>query len=95
MMLATRALVRQGRSQQAVVQKRGMAGAFPARMAAKKNKFFEEWNGKREITNLDFKMDAGGARMMFLYVMVVPFGIYSWSKAEFKGRGDRRYAETV
>ena len=29
-----------------------MAGAYPASMACKKNKFIEEWNGQREITHL-------------------------------------------
>lgn len=38
-----------------------MAGAFPASMTVKKNKYMEEWNGKREITEKTFGVDFGGA----------------------------------
>jgi hypothetical protein len=36
------------------IYRRGMAGAYPADMACKKNKFIEEWNGQREITEKRF-----------------------------------------
>lgn len=72
-----------------------MAGAFPARMAVKKNKFIEEWNGKREITNLDFELDAAGLSTFFVFVVFIPYGMYTWSRAELLGRGDRRYQKLV
>jgi hypothetical protein len=75
-------------------QSRTMA-AFPARMAVKKNIFIEEWNGKREITNLDFVVDFKAAPMVIFYCMILPYGVYTWSRSEFKSRGDRHYKDTV
>ena len=71
-----------------------MAG-FPARYAVKKNKFVEEWNGKREITEKSFQLDFNKVPTLVMYLMIVPFGIYSWSRAELKSRGDRRYKDMI
>lgn len=70
-----------------------MAGAYPAEMAVKKNKFIEEWNGQREITNLTFEMSVGDVGTLLTYVVLVPLGIYVWSRSELQNRGDRRYKE--
>jgi hypothetical protein len=72
-----------------------MAGGFPADMAAKKNKFIEEWNGKREITERSFVVDFAGAPVLVFFLMVVPYGIYTWTRSEFHSKGDRRYQNIV
>jgi len=72
-----------------------MAGGFPANMAVQKNKFVEEWNGKREITERTFEVTFETAPILVFYLMVVPYGIYTWSRSEFLSRGDRRYKELV
>jgi len=72
-----------------------MAGGYPANMAVKKNKFVEEWNGKREITEKTFSVELDNAPILIFYLMVVPYGIYAWSRGEFISRGDRRYKEMV
>jgi hypothetical protein len=71
--------------------RRFMAGGFPPDMAVKKNKFIEEWNGKREITERSFVMDRAGAPILVFFLMVVPYGIYTWTRSEFINKGDRRY----
>lgn len=72
-----------------------MAGGFPADMAVKKNKFMEEWNGQREITDLTFKVGFEDAHILVMYLILVPFGIYTWSRSEFKNGTDRRYHDVV
>ena len=64
-------------------------------MAVKKNKYLEEWNGKREITEKTFGVDFDGAPVLVFYLMVIPYGIYTWSRSEFLSNGDRRYKELV
>lgn len=69
-----------------------MAG-FPARYAVKKNKFVEEWNGKREITEKTFGIEFGTMPTLVFYLMLVPYGIYTLSRSEMINRGDRRYQD--
>jgi hypothetical protein len=68
-----------------------MAGGYPADMAVKKNKFIEEWNGKREITERSFVLDSAGAPILVIFLMVIPYGIYTLARSEFLKKGDRRY----
>jgi hypothetical protein len=72
-----------------------MAGAFPADMAVKKNIFIEEWNGKREITNYTFSVGPKEVPTLVLYVMLIPFGIFTWCRAELKNSPDPRYKDLV
>jgi hypothetical protein len=72
-----------------------MAGGFPASMAVKKNKHIEEWNGQREITEKTFAVGFAEAPILVLYLILVPYGIYTWSRSEFKSRGDRRHDNLV
>jgi hypothetical protein len=69
-----------------------MAG-FPARYGVKKNKFVEEWNGKREITEKTFAVEFSSVPTLVLYLMLFPFGVYTLSRSELKSRGDRRYKD--
>lgn len=72
-----------------------MAGGFNPNMKVKKNKFMEEWNGKREITERSFSVDFDSAPTLIFYVFVIPYGVYTWSRSEFLSKGDRRYKELV
>jgi hypothetical protein len=72
-----------------------MAGGFKPDMAVKKNYVVEEWNGKREITERSFKITTDTIPTLVVYCMLVPYGIYTWSRSEFLSRGDRRYKELV
>jgi hypothetical protein len=72
-----------------------MAGGFPADMAVKKNKFMEEWNGQREITDLSFQLNFDNAPLLIFYLMIVPYGIYTWCRSEFINGTDRRYKDVV
>lgn len=65
-------------------------GPIPARYKVKKNKFVEEWNGKREITEKTFEVDSTMAANLLLYVVALPYGVYSLTRAEFQSKGDRR-----
>lgn len=64
-------------------------------MAVKKNKYIEEWNGKREITEKTFRMDYGDVPTFVMTILVIPYGIYTWSRSELLNSGDRRYEKLV
>lgn len=68
-----------------------MAGGFPSNLKVKKNKFVEEWNGRREITEKAFEVDQAKLPSIIALLMIFPAGIYYWTKAEFASKGDRRY----
>lgn len=59
----------------------------------KKNKFVEEWNGRREITEKAFEVDQAKIPSILVCLVLIPGGIYYWTKAEFASKGDRRYKE--
>lgn len=70
-----------------------MAGAYPASMACKKNKFIEEWNGQREITHLTFSVGFADVPMLLMFGIVIPYGFYTMVRAEFLSGTDRRYKD--
>lgn len=70
-----------------------MAGGFDPKMAVKKNKFMEEWNGKREITEKSFSVGFGDAPVFFIYAILVPYGVYTWSRSELLSRGNPKYRD--
>lgn len=59
----------------------------------KKNKFVEEWNGRREITEKAFNVDGKNAMRIVFYAVAVPYFFYSWTRKEFVMKGDRRYKD--
>ena len=71
------------------------AGGFPARMAVQKNKFVEEWNGQREITEKTFSFEFADVPKFLLGLVLFPYGIYTWTRSEFISKGDRRYKDLV
>ena len=68
-----------------------MAGGYPSNLKVKKNKFVEEWNGRREITEKAFELDQGKLPSIILTLIIIPAGIYLWVRGEFESKGDRRY----
>ena len=70
-------------------------GPIPYSYKVKKNKYVEEWNGRREITEKSFTADVGKVASIFFYVVVLPYGIYTLTRSEFHSKGDRRYKDCV
>lgn len=64
-------------------------------MAVKKNIYMEEWNGKREITEKTFAVNFEDVPVLVIFLMFVPYGIYTWTRSELINSGDRRYQELV
>ena len=58
-----------------------------------KNKYIEELNGRREITEFNFTMDKKKALRSFFWVFLLPYGLYQFVRTELKLRGDRRYKD--
>mmetsp|Transcript_26761 Transcript_26761/g.65072 ORF Transcript_26761/g.65072 Transcript_26761/m.65072 type:complete len:95 (+) Transcript_26761:94-378(+) len=76
------------------VQKRSLAGGpIPASYKVKKNKFIEEWNGRREITEKSFTARPQRVLSLVFYVVVLPYGAYALTRSEFHSKGDRRYKD--
>ena len=70
-------------------------GPIPASYKVKKNKFVEEWNGRREITEKSFEAKPGNVANLFFYVLVLPLGVYTLTRSEFQNKGDRRYKDCI
>ena len=80
----------------ALFRRRSMAGGpIPANYKVKKNKFVEEWNGRREITEKSWDATPETVLSVFFYVLVLPYGVYSLTRAEFQSKGDRRYKDCI
>lgn len=72
-----------------------MAGGFPSKLKVKKNKFVEEWNGKREITEQTFKIDQSNLPTIIVTLVFIPLGVYNLVRTEMKITGDRRYNDVI
>ena len=68
-----------------------MAGGFDPKMAVVKNKFVEEWNGQREITNLTFKFSPADVSKFLIYCVLVPYSFYTGVRKEFLLNDDPNY----
>ena len=60
-------------------------------MNVHKNKYVEEWNGRREITEKAFEVNPSNLPAIFLCVFVFPYGIYHFTRKELIKQGDPRY----
>lgn len=70
-------------------------GPISANYKVKKNGFIEEWNGRREITERSFEATSSTVLGLVVCVVVLPYGIYSLTRAEFQSKGDRRYKDCI
>ena len=58
-----------------------------------KNKYVEEWNGRREITEKAFNATGGNVANIIFYAAVLPLGVYWLGRSELEKQGDRRYKD--
>jgi len=63
------------------------------KMGVHKNKMIEEWTGRREITELEFSVNASNIKALFLTCIVFPVGVYFATKSELEQHGGRRYKQ--
>jgi hypothetical protein len=77
------------------VRRQMAGGPIPHSYKVKKNKFVEEWNGRREITEKSFTARPEKVLALFFYVLVLPYGVYTLTRSEFHSKGDRRYKNLV
>ncbi|KAL3757122.1 hypothetical protein ACHAWU_002961 [Discostella pseudostelligera] len=76
----------------ATPQRRNLGhGPFTDAMHVKKNKFVEEWNGRREITEQAFEVNLSNLPAILFCCVLFPYGIYASSRAELMRKGDPRY----
>jgi len=68
-------------------------GPYPYNLGVKKNKFIEEWNGRREITEKSFDATSKTVPWILTLCIAVPYGIYAIAKDELSKTGGRRYKE--
>lgn len=66
-------------------------GGLTDKMHVQKNKFVEEWNGRREITEMAFTVNPGNLFAIIVMAVVIPYGIYDMTRTELLSKGDRRY----
>ena len=70
-------------------------GPISQNYKVKKNKFIEEWNGRREITERSFEATPEVVLSIFFYAFVLPYGFYHLTRAELISKGDRRYKDLI
>mmetsp|Transcript_15173 Transcript_15173/g.30888 ORF Transcript_15173/g.30888 Transcript_15173/m.30888 type:complete len:101 (+) Transcript_15173:32-334(+) len=76
-------------------QRRKMGdGPFTDAMHVKKNKYVEEWNGRREITEKAFEVGPDNLPAIFFCVFVFPFTVYTFTRRELIIKGDPRYKKS-
>ncbi len=68
-------------------------GPYPYNLGVKKNKFIEEWNGRREITEKAFNASAANVPWIITLCLIVPYGVYTVVRDELSKTGGRRYKE--
>lgn len=66
-------------------------GPFTDAMHVKKNKFVEEWNGRREITEQAFEVNPKNLPALLVFCVLIPYGIYSATRNELIRKGDPRH----
>ena len=70
-------------------------GPFPHNLGVKKNKFIEEWNGRREITEKSFNASGKTVPWFIFLGVAFPYGVYSTTKSELRKTGGWRYDDMV
>ena len=66
-------------------------GPFSDTLGVRKNKYVEEWNGRREITEKAFEVNPDSLPAIILMCVVFPYGIYHFTRKELIIKGDPRY----
>jgi hypothetical protein len=68
-------------------------GPFPSNLGVKKNKYIEEWNGRREITEKAFNANGKTIPWIIFLGVVFPYSVYAITKDELQKTGGRRYKD--
>eukprot|EP00956_Cyclotella_meneghiniana_P011515 scaffold16169_cov62-Cyclotella_meneghiniana.AAC.6 len=67
-------------------------GPYTDAMHVKKNKYVEEWNGRREITEQAFEVGPKNIVSILVCCVGFPYLVYYMTRTELlEGRGDPRY----
>lgn len=66
-------------------------GPYNDKMHVKKNKFVEEWNGRREITEQTFEVGPKNIIQLLVTCVGFPYFVYHISRTELQTRGDPRF----
>ena len=66
-------------------------GIYPYSMNVRKNKFVEEWNGRREITEKAFFVDGKKVAPLLFFCTAVPYFFYYTTGKELRTTGGRRF----
>uniref|UniRef100_A0A7S1UQC5 Uncharacterized protein n=1 Tax=Grammatophora oceanica TaxID=210454 RepID=A0A7S1UQC5_9STRA len=82
-------VARRGRQMALTTQRRG----YPANMKAQPNKWVDEWNGLKEITEYTFEVTQGNVGHLLLWAVAFPVWTYWYTRDEFCRYGDRRFKE--
>lgn len=69
-------------------------GGFTDAMHVKKNKFVEEWNGRREITEKAFTVNKDNLPTLLFFCGAVPYALYALTRKELIIKGDPRYKKS-
>mmetsp|Transcript_1523 Transcript_1523/g.2081 ORF Transcript_1523/g.2081 Transcript_1523/m.2081 type:complete len:96 (+) Transcript_1523:37-324(+) len=69
-------------------------GPFNHEFDVHKSKLVEEWNGRRELTDIVFQVNMGKLPHIFAWLVGFPYFVYWMSKTESKKYDPRRYKET-
>ena len=64
-------------------------GPFTDAMHVKKNKYVEEWNGRREITEKAFTVNPNNLFSLVLCCVVIPYGVYDMTRRELNKNGEK------
>ena len=69
----------------------GGGAGFTDAMHVKKNKYVEEWNGRREITEQAFEVNPSTLGPIIFCCVIFPAAIYNFTRRELIIKGDPRY----
>jgi len=68
-------------------------GPYPANLGVKKNKYIEEWNGRREITEKSFRASGKTIPWILFLGVIFPYSVYAVTRSELEKTGGRRYKD--
>ena len=77
-----------------VIIRKFAGGAFSHRMNVKKNKFVEEWNGRREITEQSFELTRKNVPTLILTCLIIPAMVWKAVAFELHKTGGPKFQDT-
>mmetsp|Transcript_33551 Transcript_33551/g.48596 ORF Transcript_33551/g.48596 Transcript_33551/m.48596 type:complete len:94 (-) Transcript_33551:574-855(-) len=92
--MLTQITSRAGRSVASKMQRRNAGGGFSPGMWAKKNKFVEEWNGRREITEKSFELNNKTVPTLIMTCLLFPAFVWKTTAHELHKTGGPSFQDT-